>query len=63
MIADILLVEDNADLAKLIKKFLERADYDVILAESGESAMEILKNARVKIVLLDIMLPTVRMFC
>lgn len=57
MIADILLVEDNRDLAKLIKSFLERAGYDVILAESGEEAVKILETVTVKIVLLDIMLP------
>lgn len=57
MIADILLVEDNRDLAKLIKKFLERANYDVILAESGEEAVKVLEAMNVKMVLLDIMLP------
>lgn len=57
MIADILLVEDNRDLAKLIKTFLERANYDVILAESGEEAVEVLEAMNVKMVLLDIMLP------
>lgn len=57
MIADILLVEDNRDLAKLIKTFLERANYDVILAESGEEAVKVLEAMNVKMVLLDIMLP------
>lgn len=57
MIADILLVEDNRDLAKLIKTFLERANYDVILAESGEEAVQVLEAMNVKMVLLDIMLP------
>lgn len=57
MIADILLVEDNRDLAKLIKTFLERANYDVILAELGEKAVKVLEAMNVKMVLLDIMLP------
>lgn len=54
---DILLVEDNEELAVLIKAFLEREGYTVFHAVSGEVAMEYLTQHSVKIMLLDIMLP------
>lgn len=54
---DILLVEDNAELANLIEVFLERNGYRTKTRQSAEDALLFLKNNRVKLVLLDIMLP------
>lgn len=54
---DILLVEDNWELADLIKTFLVRDGYQVELKESGEEALDFLKESRVKLILLDVMLP------
>lgn len=54
---DILVVEDNKELGELIVAFLKRDHYSIILAETGEAAMEYLKNDLFKLVLLDIMLP------
>lgn len=54
---DILLVEDNAELANLIEVFLERNGYRIKTRQSAEDALLFLKNNRVKLVLLDIMLP------
>lgn len=54
---DILLVEDQKDLAELLKLFLENAGYNVMWAESGEIAMDYLSKQSVRLVLLDVGLP------
>lgn len=54
---DILLVEDQEELAELIQIFLEKEGFKVLLAGTGEQAVEYLKEQQVKLLLLDIMLP------
>lgn len=54
---DILLVEDNRELAELLGTFLKRDGYAVEHKESGEQALAFLKENRAKLILLDIMLP------
>lgn len=54
---DILLVEDNEELAGLIRDFLHREGYTVVHVTSGKDAVDYLEKHRVKILLLDIMLP------
>ena len=53
----ILVVEDDRNLAKLLKYNLEKASYKCFLAESGEDALQLLAEKDVDLVLLDIMLP------
>lgn len=54
---DILLVEDNAELAALIRTFLERDGYRVVSVSSAEKAQAFFEMERAKLMLLDIMLP------
>lgn len=54
---DLLLVEDNLELADLICTFLKKDGFSIINVESGERALEFLEKDVAKIVLLDIMLP------
>ncbi|GHT79185.1 DNA-binding response regulator [Actinomycetota bacterium] len=54
---DILIIEDNAELANLLGDFLERDKYSYIIAGSGETGLEYLDKQSVQLVLLDIMLP------
>lgn len=54
---DILLVEDNRELAELLQTFLEKDGFTVYSVPTGEEAQAYLKENRVKIMLLDIMLP------
>ena len=56
---DILLVEDNAELADLIQRFLVRDGYSVIHVSSGEKALEYLDRNSAGILLLDLMLPEI----
>lgn len=54
---DILLVEDNKELAVLIRDFLNREGYSVCCAGSGKEALDYMEVQPVKMLLLDIMLP------
>lgn len=54
---DILIVEDNKEIALLLKDFLERENYIVSVAETGEKALSLYEKYGAKLVLLDIMLP------
>lgn len=54
---DILLVEDHDELNRLICTFLEKAQYSVKSAFSGEEALTLWKQERAKLVILDVSLP------
>lgn len=54
---DILIVEDNRELAILLRDFLLKENYTAEIAESGEKALEFFETCGAKLVVLDIMLP------
>ncbi len=54
---DILIVEDNQELAELLKDFLEAEQYTVKVADTGERALALYLEKGAKLVVLDIMLP------
>lgn len=53
----ILFVEDDLNLLKLITESLEDAGYKVIKALDGEDCIEILKDIKPDLILLDLILP------
>ncbi|MEL0048367.1 MAG: phosphate regulon transcriptional regulator PhoB [Gammaproteobacteria bacterium] len=53
----ILVVEDEPEIRELLKFSLERADYDVIEAESGEAAISLLSDKKPDVAVVDWMLP------
>lgn len=55
--ADILIVEDNMELAGLLRDFLRAENYTVSLAEDGKKALRLYEAYGAKLVILDIMLP------
>jgi diguanylate cyclase (GGDEF)-like protein len=57
--ATVLLVEDNKVQASVIKVFLEKNGYEVLLAEDGMSAFKAAKTERLDIILLDRILPDI----
>lgn len=57
VIMDILIVEDNRDLAGLLCDFLRRENYTVSVAESGEKALSLYDRYGARLIVLDIMLP------
>ncbi len=54
---DILVVEDNKEISSLLKDFLEKENYIVSVADTGEKALSLYEKYGAKLVLLDIMLP------
>ncbi len=54
---DILIVEDNKEIAGLLCDFLRAEDYIVSVANSGEKAVSLYEKYGAKLVILDIMLP------
>ena len=55
--ARILVVDDNARNRKLVEGILLMAGYTVIMAESGQQALDLFDEGRIDVILLDIMMP------
>ena len=53
----VLVVEDEADVAEMIRYNLGKEGYEVRLAGSGTDALRQVKEARFDVILLDIMVP------
>ncbi len=53
----ILLVDDEANQREMYKRRLERAGYQVHLAESAQAAVEAVQSQRPEVVVLDIAMP------
>jgi PAS domain S-box-containing protein len=53
----ILVVEDEPDIANLIRRYLERAGYDVLLATTAAEARRLARGENPDLITLDIMLP------
>ena len=56
-LAPILLVEDDPQIHRLMRSYLEQAGYRVESAYSGEEALEILRYMTPSVALLDVKLP------
>ncbi len=52
----VLVVDDEPDIANLIRRYLERAGYQVILAHNGHDALQIAQTEQPDLVTLDIVL-------
>jgi two-component system phosphate regulon response regulator PhoB len=57
MTANVLIVEDEADLRELVRYNLEAEGFRVSLAESGDEAVERIRDGVPDLILLDWMLP------
>ena len=55
----ILIVDDEEDLVKLVKKFLEYHRYEVIAANDGQEGFEKAKTDKPDLIILDLMLPKI----
>lgn len=54
---DILIVEDNKELAGLLCDFLRAENYTVSVAESGEKALRLYERYGARLLVLDVLLP------
>jgi len=55
--AKIMVVDDELELAELLKDYLEEERYNVITSADGTEAVEMFRTHRPDLVILDIMLP------
>jgi DNA-binding response OmpR family regulator len=53
----ILLIEDDADLFSLLKYNITKEGYTLTGSQTGKGALELCKQTRPDLILLDIMLP------
>jgi two-component system alkaline phosphatase synthesis response regulator PhoP len=53
----ILVVDDDREIVRLVRTYLEKSNYEVLTAYDGETALHILRRERPDLVLLDLMLP------
>ena len=54
---NILIVEDEKEIREGVSEYLSEVGYNVISAEDGMQAIELFKNSKIDLVILDIMLP------
>lgn len=57
MSAKVLVVDDDINIVKLIKLYLEKEGYEVITSHNGREALELFKREKPSIIILDIMMP------
>lgn len=57
--ADIIIVEDNEEIGRLLCDLLRKENLSVTLAQTGEKALELFERYGAKVFILDIMLPGV----
>ncbi|HIT69322.1 MAG TPA: response regulator transcription factor [Candidatus Aphodomonas merdavium] len=53
----ILLVDDDPNIVQLVRLYLEKENYEVDVAERGDTAVEMFRKNPPHLILLDIMLP------
>jgi two-component system, OmpR family, alkaline phosphatase synthesis response regulator PhoP len=53
----ILIVDDDREIVRLVKAYLEKASFQVLTAYDGETALHTLRRERPDLVVLDLMLP------
>jgi two-component system, OmpR family, alkaline phosphatase synthesis response regulator PhoP len=55
----ILIVEDEVDIAHLVKLYLEREGFHTNVAKSGVEGLKLIKSERPDLLILDLMLPEI----
>ncbi|HEY6160735.1 MAG TPA: response regulator, partial [Bacteroidia bacterium] len=54
---NILLAEDDGNLGRLLKEYLEVKGYGVSLASNGKEGFDLFKKTKYDLCLLDVMMP------
>ena len=57
MVQRILVVDDDREIVRLVRAYLEKSGYEVLVAFDGETALHMLRRERPDLVLLDLMMP------
>jgi DNA-binding response OmpR family regulator len=53
----ILVVDDDQQIVRLVRSYLEQSGFQVLIAYDGETALHVIRRERPDLVLLDLMLP------
>jgi two-component system alkaline phosphatase synthesis response regulator PhoP len=53
----ILVVDDDRDIVRLVRSYLEKDGFEVLTAFDGESALQVLRAEKPQLLILDLMLP------
>jgi len=53
----VLVVDDDKEIVRILRAYLEKAGYTVLTAYDGETALHIIRSDRPDLVVLDLMLP------
>jgi len=53
----ILVVDDEIGIRSVIKEYLEHNDYEVVEANNGNEAINIVQNTNIDLIIMDIMMP------
>lgn len=53
----ILVVDDDVDIRKAVRIYLEQENYEVVEASDGKEALEIVENSEFHLIILDVMMP------
>ena len=56
----VLVVDDEPSICKALTMALSRAGYDAIAAQSGDSAIAIVRNEHIDVMLVDLRIPDMR---
>ncbi|MEU2427465.1 response regulator transcription factor [Streptomyces sp. NPDC007851] len=57
MCAHVLVAEDDADQAELVRRYLEHEDHTVTVADDGRLALDLLRRQLPDLLVLDVMMP------
>ena len=55
----VMVVDDEEKIRYVIGEMLEKAGYEVLVADSGVACLEILKDEKPDVILMDIMMPDI----
>lgn len=55
----VLIVDDEADMRRLVRMYLEKEDFVCVEAEDGKQALDILSSTTFDLIILDIMMPNI----
>ena len=53
----LLIIEDDIDIALMIKEYLKKEDYEVFIGNDGEEGIIIFKENDINLIMLDVMMP------
>lgn len=59
MTENILITDDEKEIADLLEAYLKDGDYNIFKAYDGKTALEIIRHEKISLAVLDIMLPDI----